>query len=130
MKNILSTIIVFGVIFLLIIIGAYVFDKFNGFGLIDSVDSSINQGIDKLVGDNDSSLSDNLSYDNSSIIESKISPNIDNNTDNISVNVLDNISETIDNSSSNALDKEVSDNTSSSINQQDNISNDNSSLQQ
>ena len=41
MKNILSTIIVFGVIFLLIIIGAYVFDKFNGFGLIDSVDSSI-----------------------------------------------------------------------------------------
>ena len=35
MKNIVSTIIVFGTVFILIIAGAFIFDKFNGFGLID-----------------------------------------------------------------------------------------------
>ena len=49
MKNIVSTIIVFGSIFILIVAGAFVFDKFNGFGLIDNVDSSLNNGIKKVL---------------------------------------------------------------------------------
>lgn len=49
MKNIVSTIIVFGSIFILIVAGAFIFDKFNGFGLIDNVDSSLNSGIKKVL---------------------------------------------------------------------------------
>lgn len=49
MKNIVSTIIVFGTVFILIIAGAFIFDKFNGFGLIDNVDSSLNNGIKKFL---------------------------------------------------------------------------------
>ena len=49
MKNIVSTIIVFGTVFILIIAGAFIFDKFNGFGLIDNVDSSLNNGIKKVL---------------------------------------------------------------------------------
>ena len=96
MKNIVSTIIVFGSIFILIVAGAFVFDKFNGFGLIDNVDSSLNNGIKKVL----ESEIDNITADNAAA-------QVDNNqnnyiNDNISDNQSDNISEnkeitTIDN---------------------------------
>ena len=97
MKNIVSTIIVFGSIFILIVAGAFVFDKFNGFGLIDNVDSSLNNGIKKVL----ESEIDNSTADNSA---AQVDNNGKNNyiNDNISDNQSDNISEnkeitTIDN---------------------------------
>lgn len=129
MKNILSTIIVFGVIFLLIIIGAYVFDKFNGFGLIGKVDSSINNGIQKLIGDNNSDLQDN-STDNISTedIQEQITlDNNTNNTDNASKD-MNNKLDTLDNTSYNVSADNIS--VINDENTQDNISNDNISVQE
>ena len=80
MKNIVSTMIVFGLIFLIIVVGAYVFDKVNGFGLIDKVDTSINNGIQTILDDN--KTSDNITQQT------------DNNTENLSVlNSNDNVSD-------------------------------------
>ncbi len=88
MKNILSTMIIFGVIFLLIVIGAFVFDKFDGFGLIENMDNSINQGLTHLISDNDSEeiVNDNVSLN---IIDNKTRDNETLN-DNISNIVNDN----------------------------------------
>ncbi len=56
MKNIVSTMVVFGLFFLLIVVGADIFEKFDGFGLIDKVDNSISNGIEHLLDDkNDNS---------------------------------------------------------------------------
>ena len=114
MKNIVSTIIVFGSIFILIVAGAFVFDKFNGFGLIDNVDSSLNNGIKKVL----ESEIDNITADNSAA-------QVDNNqnnyiNDNISDNQSDNISE----------NKEITaiNNVSNSDNQPDNNRIDNNTL--
>lgn len=114
MKNIVSTIIVFGSIFILIVAGAFVFDKFNGFGLIDNVDSSLNNGIKKVL----ESEIDNITADSAAA-------QVDNNqnnyiNDNISDNQSDNISE----------NKEITtiDNISNSDNQPDNNRIDNNSL--
>ncbi len=63
MKNIVSTIIVFGTVFILIIAGAFIFDKFNGFGLIDNVDSSLNNGIKKVLESEDDNTDDNNKFD-------------------------------------------------------------------
>ena len=111
MKNIVSTIIVFGSIFILIVAGAFVFDKFNGFGLIDNVDSSLNNGIKKVL----ESEIDNITADSAAA-------QVDNNqnnyiNDNISDNQSDNISE----------NKEITaiDNVSNSDNQPDNHTVDN-----
>lgn len=111
MKNIVSTIIVFGSIFILIVAGAFVFDKFNGFGLIDNVDSSLNNGIKKVL----ESEIDNITADSAAA-------QVDNNqnnyiNDNISDNQSDNISE----------NKEITtiDNISNSDNQSDNHTVDN-----
>ena len=111
MKNIVSTIIVFGSIFILIVAGAFVFDKFNGFGLIDNVDSSLNNGIKKVL----ESEIDNITADSAAA-------QVDNNqnnyiNDNISDNQSDNISE----------NKEITaiDNVSNSDNQSDNHTVDN-----
>lgn len=80
MKNIVSTMIVFGLFFLIIVVGAYVFDKVNGFGLIDKVDTSINNGIQTILDDN--KTSDNITQQT------------DNNTENLSVlNSNDNVSD-------------------------------------
>lgn len=112
MKNIVSTIIVFGSIFILIVAGAFVFDKFNGFGLIDNVDSSLNNGIKKVL----ESEIDNSTADNSA---AQVDNNGKNNyiNDNISDNQSDNISE----------NKEITaiDNVSNSDNQPDNHTVDN-----
>lgn len=114
MKNIVSTIIVFGSIFILIVAGAFVFDKFNGFGLIDNVDSSLNNGIKKVL----ESEIDNITADSAAA-------QVDNNqnnyiNDNISDNQSDNISE----------NKEIPaiDNVSNSDNQPDNNRIDNNTL--
>lgn len=80
MKNIVSTMIVFGLIFLIIVVGAYVFDKVNGFGLIDKVDTSINNGIQTILDDNKTS--------------ENITQQTDNNTENLSLlNSNDNVSD-------------------------------------
>lgn len=129
MKNIVSTIIVFGSIFILIVAGAFVFDKFNGFGLIDNVDSSLNNGIKKVL----ESEIDNSTADNSS---AQVGNNEKNNyiNDNISDNQSDNISEkleitTIDNISNydNQSDNNTIDNNTADNNTVDNITIDNES---
>ena len=129
MKNIVSTIIVFGSIFILIVAGAFVFDKFNGFGLIDNVDSSLNNGIKKVL----ESEIDNISADSAAA-------QVDNNqnnyiNDNISDNQSDNISEkleitTIDNISNydNQSDNNTIDNNTADNNTVDNITIDNESI--
>lgn len=107
MKNIVSTMIVFGLIFLIIVVGAYVFDKVNGFGLIDKVDTSINNGIQTI-------LDDNKTTDN-------ITQKIDNNTENLSVlNSNDNVSDN-NTSLNNEVEDEVapSDNSSAVIDNAD-----------
>ena len=115
MKNIVSTIIVFGSIFILIVAGAFVFDKFNGFGLIDNVDSSLNNGIKKVL----ESEIDNITADSAA---AQVDNNQNNNyiNDNISDNQSDNISE----------NKEIPaiDNVSNSDNQPDNNRIDNNTL--
>ena len=128
MKNIVSTIIVFGSIFILIVAGAFVFDKFNGFGLIDNVDSSLNNGIKKVL----ESEIDNITADSAAA-------QVDNNqnnyiNDNISDNQSDNISEnkeitTIDNisNSDNQSDNNTIDNNTADNNTVDNITIDNES---
>lgn len=115
MKNIVSTIIVFGSIFILIVAGAFVFDKFNGFGLIDNVDSSLNNGIKKVL----ESEIDNITADSAA---AQAGNNEKNNyiNDNISDNQSDNISE----------NKEITaiDNISNYDNQSDNNTIDNNTL--
>ena len=88
MKNIVSTIIVFGSIFILIVAGAFIFDKFNGFGLIDDVDSSLNSGIKKVLENEEKNTvesnyikdneSDNVTIDNERILNDN--QTLDNNT--------------------------------------------------
>ena len=107
MKNIVSTMIVFGLIFLIIVVGAYVFDKVNGFGLIDKVDTSINNGIQTILDDN--KTSDNITQQT------------DNNTENLSVlNSNDNVSDN-NTSLTNEVEDEVapSDNSSAVIDNAD-----------
>lgn len=107
MKNIVSTMIVFGLIFLIIVVGAYVFDKVNGFGLIDKVDTSINNGIQTILDDN--KTSDNITQQT------------DNNTENLSVlNSNDNVSDN-NTSLNNEVEDEVapSDNSSAVIDNAD-----------
>lgn len=102
MKNIVSTMIVFGLIFLIIVVGAYVFDKVNGFGLIDKVDTSINNGIQTILDDNKTS--------------ENITQQTDNNTENLSLlNSNDNVSDNVsDNNTS--LNNEVEDEVATSDN--------------
>lgn len=107
MKNIVSTMIVFGLIFLIIVVGAYVFDKVNGFGLIDKVDTSINNGIQTILDDN--KTSDNITQQT------------DNNIENLSVlNSNDNVSDN-NTSLNNEVEDEVapSDNSSAVIDNAD-----------
>lgn len=107
MKNIVSTMIVFGLIFLIIVVGAYVFDKVNGFGLIDKVDTSINNGIQTILDDN--KTSDNITQQT------------DNNTENLSfLNSNDNVSDN-NTSLNNEVEDEVapSDNSSAVIDNAD-----------
>lgn len=107
MKNIVSTMIVFGLFFLIIVVGAYVFDKLNGFGLIDKVDTSINNGIQTILDDN--KTSDNITQQT------------DNNTENLSVlNSNDNVSDN-NTSLNNEVEDEValSDNSSAVIDNAD-----------
>lgn len=107
MKNIVSTMIVFGLFFLIIVVGAYVFDKVNGFGLIDKVDTSINNGIQTILDDN--KTSDNITQQT------------DNNTENLSVlNSNDNVSDN-NTSLNNEVEDEValSDNSSAVIDNAD-----------
>ena len=109
MKNIVSTIIVFGTVFILIIAGAFIFDKFNGFGLIDNVDSSLNNGIKKVLESEDENTDDNNKSDEikdntvtNNYIKDNISDNTtnDNSSKNSEITTDDNISYT-DNSSDN-----------------------------
>lgn len=119
MKNIVSTIIVFGSIFILIVAGAFIFDKFNGFGLIDNVDSSLNSGIKKVLENEGENIAVNKTEkDEKNIVESNyIKDNIsDNTSDNISddltITTNDNISN-IDNQSDNiTVDNQTMDNKS------------------
>lgn len=107
MKNIVSTMIVFGLFFLIIVVGAYVFDKVNGFGLIDKVDTSINNGIQTILDDN--KTSDNITQQTN------------NNTENLSVlNSNDNVSDN-NTSLNNEVEDEValSDNSSAVIDNAD-----------
>lgn len=107
MKNIVSTMIVFGLFFLIIVVGAYVFDKVNGFGLIDKVDTSINNGIQTILDDN--KISDNITQQT------------DNNIENLSVlNSNDNVSDN-NTSLNNEVEDEVapSDNSSAVIDNAD-----------
>ena len=107
MKNIVSTMIVFGLFFLIIVVGAYVFDKVNGFGLIDKVDTSINNGIQTILDDN--KTSDNITQQT------------DNNIENLSVlNSNDNVSDN-NTSLNNEVEDEValSDNSSAVIDNAD-----------
>ena len=107
MKNIVSTMIVFGLFFLIIVVGAYVFDKVNGFGLIDKVDTSINNGIQTILDDN--KTSDNITQQT------------DNNTENLSVlNSNDNVSDN-NTSLNNEVEYEIalSDNSSAVIDNAD-----------
>lgn len=100
MKNIVSTIIVFGLIFLIIVVGAYVFDKVNGFGLINKVDTSINNSIQTILDDNGTNDNNTLQTDN--------------NTENLSVlNSLDNVSDN-NTLSNNEVEDEVAPNDNSS----------------
>lgn len=110
MKNIVSTIIVFGSIFILIVAGAFVFDKFNGFGLLDNVDSSLNSGIKKVLESEEENIAknraaeENHSNAESSYIKDNTSDNqSDNSSKNEEITVNDNISNTdiqFDNTSS------------------------------
>lgn len=129
MKNIVSTIIVFGSIFILIVAGAFVFDKFNGFGLIDNVDSSLNNGIKKVLEseiDNITADSAAAQVDNNQ--NNYINDNIsDNQSDNISENkeitAIDNVSNYDNQSDNNRIDNNTADN-----NTVDNITIDNESI--
>ncbi len=115
MKNIVSTIIVFGTVFILIIAGAFIFDKFNGFGLIDNVDSSLNNGIKKVLESDNTD--DNNKFDeikDNTVTNNYIKDNISDNTTN-------------DNSSKNS-EITTDDNISYTDNSSDNITIDNNSL--
>ena len=112
MKNIVSTIIVFGTVFILIIAGAFIFDKFNGFGLIDNVDSSLNNGIKKVLETDDNNKSDEIK--DNTVTNNYIKDNISDNTTN-------------DNSSKNS-EITTDDNISYTDNSSDNITIDNNSL--
>ena len=115
MKNIVSTIIVFGTVFILIIAGAFIFDKFNGFGLIDNVDSSLNNGIKKVLESEDDNTDDNNKFDeikdntvtNNYIKDKNSEITTDDNisyTDNSSDNItIDNNSLLMDNESNNNI---------------------------
>lgn len=114
MKNVVSTIVVFGSIFILIVAGAFVFDKFNGFGLIDNMDTSLNQGI-KNVLENDNKPIDNHA-ENENISDSK---SLDNNTQNTgngadtSHDISDN--ESISNDNNSLDNNSLSDNSSDKV---------------
>ena len=110
MKNIVSTIIVFGSIFILIVAGAFVFDKFNGFGLIDNVDSSLSGGIKKVL----ESEEENLAGKDEHKAENRIINN------NISDNTTDN--------SSDKLETMAKDNSSDNDNKSENIINDKTTI--
>ena len=117
MKNIVSTIIVFGTVFILIIAGAFIFDKFNGFGLIDNVDSSLNNGIKKVLESEDDNTDDNNKFDeikDNTVTNNYIKDNISDNTTN-------------DNSSKNS-EITTDDDISYTDNSSDNITIDNNSL--
>lgn len=126
MKNIVSTIIVFGLIFILIVAGAFIFDKFNGFGLIDNVDSSLNNGIKKVLESEDENITNSKAAEKekntleNSYIKDNMSDNAgDNSSENLTVTVRDNMSNT-DNKSGNTVDNITMDN--------ENILNDNQTL--
>lgn len=126
MKNIVSTIIVFGLIFILIVAGAFIFDKFNGFGLIDNVDSSLNNGIKKVLESEDENITNSKAAEKeknaleNSYIKDNMSDNAgDNSSENLTVTVCDNMSNT-DNKSGNTVDNIIMDN--------ENILNDNQTL--
>lgn len=126
MKNIVSTIIVFSSIFIIIVAGAFVFDRFNGFGLIDNVDSSLNNGIKKVL----ESENDNITENHTTDVKDNISNDklMDNDSNNIETNIFDNtsnkdnhsdyIDDTIDNESiiNNSVDNNTpSDNSSDGV---------------
>lgn len=119
MKNIVSTMVVFGVIFLIIVIGAYVFDKFNGFGLIEKVDTSINDGIQTLLNDkdNDTSVSIDNNKNTQQIDNKSFNQNSSDNTS--SSSIIDNVS-IIDN---NTQEDNVSTNKNENINNTENANN-------
>ncbi len=101
MKNIVSTIIVFGSIFILIVAGAFIFDKFNGFGLIDNVDSSLNSGIKKVLESEEENIAAGKAAEKeknvveNSYIKDNISDNVSNNSsENSTVTSDDNMSNT------------------------------------
>lgn len=91
MKNIVSTIVVFGSMFIIILVGAFIFDKFNGFGLIENVDSSLNNGIKKVLD------SDNITEEiiEELDIDDNSSLNMKNNTVNSSDNITNEDNKTI-----------------------------------
>lgn len=99
MKNIVSTIVVFGSMFIIILVGAFIFDKFNGFGLIENVDSSLNSGIKKVL-DSDNiteeiieelDINDNSSLNiNNTAVSSDNITNEDNQTINMDNNSINN----------------------------------------
>lgn len=108
MKNIVSTIIVFGSIFILIVAGAFIFDKFNGFGLIDNVDSSLNSGIKKVLESEEENIAAGKAVEKeknvveNSYIKDNISDNVSNNSsENSTVTSDDNMSNTDNNTSDN-----------------------------
>ncbi len=116
MKNIVSTIIVFGLFFILIVVGAFIFDKFNGFGLIDNVDSSLNSGIKKVLESEDENIANSKAAEKEKntveniYIKDNMSDNTgDNSSDNLSVTFSDNMSN-IDNKSDNTVDNITMDN--------------------
>lgn len=104
MKNVVSTIIVFGSIFILIVAGAFIFDKFNGFGLIDNMDNSFNQSIKHVLeNENDNTTINNgTEKEKENASENKLPGDdvldMNNNTDN-NTDILDNESITKDNNS-------------------------------
>lgn len=60
MKNISSTIIVFGFIFILVLAGTFLFDKINGINLLHKLDKEIGTNISSFFNDNNSlNISDN-----------------------------------------------------------------------
>ena len=101
MKNIVSTIIVFGSIFILIVAGAFIFDKFNGFGLIDDVDSSLNSGIKKVLENEEKNTVE------SNYIKDNVSGSAkDNISDNLTITADDNVSNTDNQSDNLTIDNE------------------------
>lgn len=123
MKNIVSTIVVFGSMFIIILVGAFIFDKFNGFGLIENVDSSLNNGIKKVL-DSDNITEEIIEEldidDNSSLYNHNnkvdLSDNItneDNNTINMDNNSINNDNITDNNTNLNIDNKTAPDNISS-----------------